>query len=418
MVKLFQLILYCGKKLLLLLFLLLLMGGAALFFTSFEEPEKEEENWEKQEYFFLRKQYENQQLKVELLQLQLEGINKLLHPAAYWEKWKELQEAKLKLKLQKDSLAFAGEKYRQWQKKIKNRRESLTGNLKKWFQEEGWKYLLFFIFLLFIAPILWPIFMYYILGRIVEKFPPLTLSGLPENPNRIRFYKADTSLTFPLEGKRVFLRRGDWGKKRNNVTAATRFLWKWNYPLVSFAADLWELIAFAPIPGKEGASITITSPYPDLYVTRVDLNGSNGIVLRPAFLVGLTEDVEVETRWSFHIHNLLSGRIRQIILKGEGTLFLTGCWGLDITAPQAGSDCKIEDGLLIAYTAGSEYSLAVTETFWHYFRKQTSLFDQKLGRGLFITQNNRNAHPWGPNISAIEKIVGFFLNGVGKLLGF
>lgn len=415
--KSIQFILFLGGKILLLFVLLLLLGLFAVALPSPEEGENIFHEREKRELTRLRKQYRKQKLRIQLLELQIKEINKFFRPTAYIKKWKELELARLKLDLQETGFQLAEKKYRELQDALQKRQNSLFTLLKDWFFREGIKYLLFFIFLIFITPFLWALFMYYLIAPLVERFPPLTLSGLPENPERPIFYKADTSCHFLLEGKTLFLRRGDWGKKRNNVSARTRFLWKWQYPLVSFAADLWELIAFSPLPGKEGA-VTITSPYGDLFVARIDLNESNGIVIKPSYLVGITEDVEVVTKWSFNLHNILSGRIRQIILKGKGTVFLTGCWGLDVTEPHPGSEHKIEDNLLIAYAAESEYSLTPTETFWHYFRKQTSLFDQKLGKGLFITQNNTNAHPWGPKLTGLEKSIGFFLSGVGKLLGF
>ncbi len=283
-------------------------------------------------------------------------------------------------------------------------------------RQYGLRYFVYCGLLLFAAPLLWALFMYYAVAALVARFPPLAIRNLPDNPRRPVARENGMAIEFRLGGKPLLLRSGDWGKKRCDAVAHTRFMWNWRYPLVSFAADLCELTAFTSRPGRDGR-VTITSPYADWFIQQIDLNGSNGLVVRPRHLVGVTGDVKIRTRWSLNFHNLVSGRWRQIILHGEGSVFIAGSWGVEVTEPAPGDDHRIEDNLLLAYEAGAEYSLAPTETFWHYYRHQASLFDQKIVRGTFFTQNNNSAAPAGQK-TPLERFVNIFLNGVGGLLGF
>ena len=272
------------------------------------------------------------------------------------------------------------------------------------------------ILLLFVLPLVLKLVMYYGVAHLVDRLPPQRLS-LPDVPaGRVRFTPGGPALdvTVPAGGK-LLLRAGDWGKKRSGVTARTRFMWSWRHPFVSFAADLCELVEFSAAPGAPGM-VTAASPVPDFFISRIDLGGGS-VCVRPKFLIGFSGDVEIRTRWSFHLHNLLSGRIRQILLTGTGSLLVAGAWGADALRPPPGDSCRIEDGLLIGYEIPSEYALCRTETFWHYLRGQTTLFDRRVSGGMCFTQNSRLAYR-KPGESVLERTVNAVLNGVGGLFGF
>lgn len=272
------------------------------------------------------------------------------------------------------------------------------------------------IFTLILLPVLVKILMYYLLAPLVEKLPPVRLAKGGRAEREIVFSPGTTALDMELsDGTSLFLRSGDWGKKRTGVTARTRLMWSWRYPLVTFSAGLCELVEMIPESGKR-AMVTITSPTPDVFIARVDLNGGS-VVIRPRFLAGFAGDVQIRTRWSFHLHNLLSGRIRQIILEGTGTLLVTGSWGVDAARPEEGQDWRIEDDLLFGYSTDAEYALCRTETFWHYFRGKATLFDRRMRKGIFFTQHNR-MEPGKTGGTFLERTVNALLNSIGGLLGF
>ena len=272
------------------------------------------------------------------------------------------------------------------------------------------------IFTLILLPVLAKILMYYLAAPLVVKLPPVRLADECGSEQKIVFFPGATALDMELPcGTPLFLRSGDWGKKRTGVTARTRLMWSWRYPLVTFSAGLCELVEMIPESGKR-AVVTITSPTPDVFVARVDLNGGS-VVIRPRFLAGFAGDVQIRTRWSFHLHNLLSGRVRHIILGGTGTLFVTGSWGVDAARPEEGQDWRIEDDLLFGYSTDAEYALCRTETFWHYFRGKATLFDRRMKKGIFFTQHNR-MEPGKTAGTFLERTVNALLNGIGGLLGF
>lgn len=268
---------------------------------------------------------------------------------------------------------------------------------------------------LFLLPVLLKLVMYFLVARLADRLPPVCLKGeLAEQP--LVFTPGSTALEVAvLPGCPLFLRSGDWGKKRTGVMARTRFMWSWQYPLVTLAAGLSELVEFSAESGKRSL-VTVTSPEPDIFIAKIDLNGGS-VVIRPRFLVGVAGDVQIRTRWSFHWHNLLSFRIRQILLSGTGFILVAGAWGVDAARPEAGQDWRIEDDLLLGYSADAEYSLCRTETFWHYFRGKTSLFDQRMQKGIFFTRHNRAGSP-GKSGNFLERTANALLNAVGGLLGF
>ena len=272
------------------------------------------------------------------------------------------------------------------------------------------------LFLIFLVPFMLKLVMYYGVAHLVEKLPPQHLTLPDIEGGHVRFMSGGPALDVPVApGGKLLLRAGDWGKKRTGVTARTRFMWSWRHCFVSFAADLCELVEFTAGTDAPGM-VTVASPVPDFFVSRIDLAGG-AVCLRPKFLVGFTGDVEIRTRWSFHLHNLLSGRIRQIVLVGEGTLFVTGAWGTDALRAAPEQPCRIEDGLLIGYEVPAEYALCRTETFWHYLRGQTTLFDRQVSDGMCFTQNSRMIYR-KPGESMLERTVNAVLNGIGCLFGF
>ncbi|MBR2643246.1 MAG: AIM24 family protein [Lentisphaeria bacterium] len=268
---------------------------------------------------------------------------------------------------------------------------------------------------LFLLPLLLKLVMYFLVARLADRLPPVCLKGESAG-SPPGFTPGSTALEVAVQpGCPLFLRSGDWGKRRTGVTARTRFMWSWQYPLVTLAAGLSELVEFSAESGKRSL-VTVTSPEPDIFIAKIDLNGGS-VVIRPRFLVGVAGDVQIRTRWSFHWHNLLSFRIRQILLSGTGFILVAGAWGVDAARPEAGQDWRIEDDLLLGYSADAEYSLCRTETFWHYFRGKTSLFDQRMQKGIFFTRHNRAGSP-GKSGNFLERTANALLNAVGGLLGF
>lgn len=269
--------------------------------------------------------------------------------------------------------------------------------------------------ILLLAPVLWCLLEYYAIAALIGKCKPFRFNSPFQNGAVSAPENSATQLSFPLApGEKVFT-RSKWVTQRENVSARTKFLWSWKSILVSLLADLVEMVEFTAEDAKTGR-ITFASPEDaDDHVLRIDLADSSGIVLKPRCIIALTPGIRLKTRWSFHLHNLLSGRVRQIIFYGTGTLFITGYMNINHGVPGKETACRIEDGLILGYDMSMRFSLVRTETFWHYFRGKASLFDfQVIGDGIIFTQAQV---PSGRSLMGDTWLVRL-IRALGQFIGF
>ena len=368
---------------------------------------------------------------------QLDNLPSWWHPYDHMTEYVRLTAEQKRLEFQIDTLESTVAKYQDDLARLDKNRQvllfqlegvtrSLTETVSREWNTHGLRILLFTICFVLLTPPLWLIFMYYGVAALIEKFPPIRIKvrdddGLHEPV----FHRAARSITFSIpEGRTFYLRAqgGDWGKERRDTVCRTKFMWRWKAPLVSIASDLVELLAYRSEPGAANpGQVKMTSPKDDeVYIHQIELNGGPGLVLTPRHVIGLTDDVEVRTVWSFKLHNLISMRLRHIVFFGTGTIFIIGGRGIDVQRIEPGSHAvhKIEDGVLVGYVPGAAYSLCRTQTFWAYFRGMTSLLDYKLCGGTFLTQNLVGRHEKEVLGSGLDRFLSVLLNGIGKLLGF
>ena len=279
-------------------------------------------------------------------------------------------------------------------------------------------YFLYIFILLLFMPLIISLIMYYLVAALVEKITPIKVIKKKPITENICTKTKRTILNVRLDNNEHLYLRGDWIGGRTSVKVKTRFMWKWSAPLVTFAADLFELKECWSKESNEGeeGEITITAPQPDLYIGEIGLTNNRAIVIRPKYLIGISDGIKIKAFWNFSFHNIFAGKIRQIVLAGKGRVFVYGFQGLqDMTAIQ--KDHKIEFNRMIGYDAHAAYSLCRTETWWHYFRKEAELFDVRIKDGVFITQTTSGVY-CNSNANLLEKCVQFVLNGVGSVLGF
>ena len=370
-------------------------------------------------------------------QEQLDNLPSWWHPYDRMTEYARLTAEQKRLELQIKTLEDGADKCQEALNALLREKDNLVSRLEEipksvynefsleW-NRRGIKILVFTICFVLFTPPLWLVFMYYVAAAIVEKFPPIRIKpkdgdGTPEPT----FHRAARSITFTIpEGRKFYLRAqgGDWGKERRDVTCRTKLMWRWGAPLVSIAAELVELLAYRNAPdAKMPGQIKLTSPKDDeVYIQQIELNGGPGLVLTPRHVIGLTDDIEVRTVWSFKLHNIISMRLRHIVFFGTGTIFIIGGRGIDVQKIEPGSSAihKIEDGVLVGYVPGAAYSLCRTQTFWAYFRGMTSLLDYKLCGGTFLTQNLVGRQEKEVLGSGLDRFLSVLLNGIGKLLGF
>ena len=277
------------------------------------------------------------------------------------------------------------------------------------------RYMIELFIMLIFFPVIISLVLYYGFARVVEGFRPIIADDKKDSSRGIAVSDSDVSIDLEICGKEHLFLRGGWCKKKSNVNAKTKLMWKWRAPLVTFAADLFELVDFSAA-GSAPGKLTVTAPDPDMFISRIDLGPGRAIIIRPCHLVGVTDGIKIKTHWNFSFHNILAGKIRQIILYGNGYILVSGSWGIS-SATVNQDNSKIESNLLVGYDAHASYSLCRTETWGHYFRKEASLFDIKIENGTFVTQNNSWSYT-NKNASFIEKAITAFLNGIGSILGF
>ena len=223
------------------------------------------------------------------------------------------------------------------------------------------------LLLLIIYPFVASLILYHCFAPIVEKFKPIMAWG--DSSKNIFMANVKSALKVKLNSVEHLFFRGDWIGNRCDVRVKTKLMWKWNAPFVTFAAQLFELKEYFSERGKCG-EITIAAPAADLYIGEILLQKNSAIVIRPKYLIGVSDGIKIQAIWNFSLHNIFAGKIRQIVLYGEGRVFIYGYQGVNCITAE-GKNYKIESDLLIGYDARSAYSLCRTETWWHYFRKES-----------------------------------------------
>jgi uncharacterized protein (AIM24 family) len=198
----------------------------------------------------------------------------------------------------------------------------------------------------------------------------------------------------------------------------TRFLWKWKAPLISCVAGLIEMTEWATTKSDQSDFLIIASGLdPDKFITRIDITNHPGLSLRPNCVIAITDSVDVTTQWNIKsLHSWISGKLRHIMFRGTGSVFITGYGGIRPIIPNV--NYRVEEAIVLGFERQVEFGTARTETFWPYYRNPTSLFDFRFtGNRNVIAQHALPASmraSSNPFIRAVDAI----LNGVGKLLGF
>ena len=265
-----------------------------------------------------------------------------------------------------------------------------------------------------ILPLAFSLFMYYGIAAWVERCKHKK-RGENKSSQQVDILVKKSSLDVLLAKQERLYFRGNWVGERSGVNAKTKMMWRWRSPLITFAAELFELKVFGCVGNEEG-KIKITAPEADLYIGQLKLKDGASIIISPRHLIGVSDGIQIRTRWNLNMHSLLAGRVRQVVFCGPGRLFVYGFQGINHEIIGA-NGCKIEINRLIGYDLQSMYSLCRTETWWHYFRSEADLFDVKVENGLFIRQTASGVYR-SPDEHLAEKAINCILNGIGRVFGF
>jgi hypothetical protein len=280
--------------------------------------------------------------------------------------------------------------------------------------------LIFLVVLLaLVGPPLWKLLWYFVIAPLAVRAAPVRLVD-PDGVagGAIRIGISEKSAVVPLDPAESLIARMDWVQQYTPTAGKrTRFVWKWDAPLISLAAGLIEMTEWRTTRPDAADRVVLSSGFdPDLFICRIDLTDHPGLVLRPRYVVAVTDGVTVRTRWSLlSLHSWIAGTLRYILFCGSGSVLIYGYGGIRPIDPDEG--CRIEESLVLGFEGAVDFSTARTETFWPYFRGKTPLFDYRFdGAGRVLSQQalpdalRGAANPFRRAVDAV-------LGGLGKLIG-
>ena len=242
------------------------------------------------------------------------------------------------------------------------------------------------VFTIVFAPGLWKAFWFYIVAPIASKAAPIQV-GAPMGSHVSVFEPKSVQAVELISGSTICT-RGDWvnAYPSEGVKKETRLLWSWQSPLVSYASGLRELTEWR-MTGETSQSLKLCSGTdPNLKIAKVMFASKAALVVRPSSIVAISGDLQLTTCWKLaSIHSWISGRLRHVIISGQGALYLSGYGDVKSETPKAKQ--RMSDNLLIAHDPGTPFRTVRTETFWPFLRGKTSLYDLQFeDQGLVIYQ--------------------------------
>jgi uncharacterized protein (AIM24 family) len=267
------------------------------------------------------------------------------------------------------------------------------------------------------GPLLWKAFWYYGLAALASYRPPARITP-SQQPGTLRASGQGKVLEVQVVPDQPLVARMDWVQQYSpGLSKRTRLLFEWRSPFTSYAAGLAEMTELAAAgPGGAGSAVLTAGLDPNAYLLALELTQHPGVVLRPGAVVGVQGRIQLRPRWHLaSLHHWIAGRVRHILFCGTGTVYVTGCGGVELTA--AGAPTVIEEALVVGYDSRSAFAAARTETFWPYFRNKTSLFDYRFEAGHAAIRQATATPAARRTGNALVRTVDAVLNGIGRLLG-
>jgi uncharacterized protein (AIM24 family) len=283
--------------------------------------------------------------------------------------------------------------------------------------QKNWTHIFSIIlFVLFASP-LWKILCFFGFARLAEKVPPIQLTE-PTISENILYKNAEKTIAVKVDSYNPLWIRMDYMNQYDrNLARRTRLFWKWSAPFISYVSGLVELTEFTAKNKDEDGTVVLSPKAEGNYITAIQLQQHSGVVIHPAYIIGISGSIQLRTQWVWSLHSWLIGQHRYIIFYGTGKLYLEGRGGIYVmeTSP---AKTSVESQLLIGFDSQLAYSTIRTETFWPYFRNKISLIDNQFsGKGVFLRQAVapvKKIAPLERNFQFISNLVSI----IGKFFGF
>ncbi len=283
--------------------------------------------------------------------------------------------------------------------------------------QENWTNIFYIILLFLFANPLWKVFCFYVVAPFADKTPPIQLTNHLTDGNIVH-KEAEKTVNIKVDRLNPLYVRMDYMNQYDrNLTKRTRLFWRWSAPFISYASGLFELTEFTTRSTVENGTVVLSPKKVSDYITEIELQQHHGLVIHPAYIVGISGDIQVKTQWVWSFHSWLTGQHRYIIFYGTGKLYLEGSGGIYVME-SAPAKTSVESHLLIGFDSRLGYSTIRTETFWPYFRNKVSLIDNQFsGKGVFLRQAVATVKvltPMEKNFQFISNLTSI----IGKFFGF
>lgn len=268
------------------------------------------------------------------------------------------------------------------------------------------------------GPIAWKAVWYYGLAALASHRPPARLASSSAAGNLTALDRGKT-LEIQVAPDSPLIARMNWVQQYSpGLAKRTRFLFEWRSPFTSYAAGLAEMTELTTSNPAESGTVTLSAGHdPNAYLLALDLQDHPGVVLKPGAVIAVKGPIQLRPRWHLgSLHHWIAGRVRHILFCGTGTVYVTGCGGVTLVATEA--PAVVEEALVVGYDSRTAFATVRTETFWPYFRNQTSLFDYRFDSGYPAIRQTAALPSARGQANAFVRAVDAVCNAVGRLLGF
>lgn len=258
---------------------------------------------------------------------------------------------------------------------------------------------------------------YFVIAPLVSLAAPIRLAS--SDSGELQCAAAVRRLEVALEPGARMLVRSSWLKEYDAAAATkrTQWLWRWDAPLISYAARLVELTRVEA--GPHGARISLWGGSdPDCHIARISLEDHPGLVFHPRNLVALVERpgaLRLRRRWRLtSLQAWCTLQLRFILVEGSGTIVLWSPGGIEAARPE-GDQRGVSPEAVAGFDGRLAYAVRRNETFWPYLRGREPLFDDVFqGDACYLVSV---ASP-GAGREAASSYWSAFWEVVGKMLGF
>lgn len=230
--------------------------------------------------------------------------------------------------------------------------------------------------------------------------------------------KPEKRLPILLQPKETLCVRASWlSALDGHAKKRTQFLWRWDAPLISYAAGLVELTRVDAVDKPVNMSLS-SGRDADSHITCIDLRDHPGLIFHPRHVVGVIQSgdsLRLCRYWRLaSLHAWCTLQLRYISLSGTGKVIMWGVGGIEPSAP-CREPQQVNQSSVAGFDGRLSYSVRRNETFWYYFVGKQPLFDDCFqGEHSYLMCHGDSRDSKGGIDVWFDRI----LTACGKVLGF